>query len=204
MNAAKFKHKYLLLGIMLTMLIAAALPVASQAASPAAQSDLIRLTVDNRDARLVTIRLMAPDAFYYLRAPGKTKTTFTVERDQYSYTLYGCGLITTGTFDLTKNMLLVNPICGGNARSPVKNDQRIDLSTKLKLVRVHIINETDQKTTVILTGPSTHVFIFNPDGKGTYTIAKDTYQVRFLACGVWNTREFTPYKDAKLVLRCAK
>ena len=164
----------------------------------------MRLTVDNRDDKALYLTLKSPDSFYYLRVNGEEVKTFTVERDEYVYALYGCGLKNTGMFDLTKNMKLINPVCGGNAKTADKNDGAIDLSKKLKLVRVHIVNETDQKTLVILTGPSTHVFTFYPDQTGTYTIARQEYTVKFLACGVWNTTTFMPYKDAKLVLRCAK
>jgi len=110
----------------------------------------------------------------------------------------------TGTFDLTKNLKLINPVCGGNAKSSKTNTSAIDLSKALKLVRVYVVNETDQKTLVILTGPSTVVFWMDPGKTHTYTIARQEYDVRFLACGVWNTTTFTPYKNATLHLRCAK
>lgn len=166
--------------------------------------DLVRLTIENRDKGKMYLMLSSSGAFYYLQVDGETSKTFTVERDMYSYTLYGCGIKTEGNFDLTTNTRLVNPICGGNAKTVTKHPSTYDLSEEVKLVRVHILNETGETSLVILTGPSTHVFTFKPDQTGTYTIARQPYNVQFYACGVWNETTFTPYKDAKLVLKCAK
>ena len=202
-------RKYSLVPIILIALLSLVFATAADplpdASSSSSSQDLIRLTIENRDKGKMYLMLSAPGAFYYLQVDGKTSTTFTVDRGMYSYTLYGCGIKTEGSsFDLTTNTRLVNPICGGNARTVTKHPSTYDLSEKVKLVRVHIINETDQKTLVILTGPSTHVFTFIPDQEGTYTIARKPYTVQFYACGVWNETTFTPYKDAKLVLKCAQ
>ena len=183
---------------------AAAAPMTAQASSSAAAQDLVRLTVDNRDEKAIYFTLKSDDHFYYLRAEGDETTVFTVERDEYAYTLWGCGLKDTGTFDLTKHMKLINPVCGGNAKASRSNTSAVDLSNNLKLVRVYVENETDQKTLVILTGPSTVVFWMDPDATHTYTIGRQEYDVKFLACGVWNSTTFMPYKNATLVLRCAK
>jgi hypothetical protein len=197
----KITYSLLLAAILIGLV---AFPIPAQASPNQATNTLARLTIDNRDAGGLYLTLRSPDNFYYLRVGGKEIKEFTVERDQYEYTLYGCGLKDTGIFDLTKNMKLVNPVCGGNARSTKTNTSAVDLSKALKLVRVYVVNETNQKTLVILTGPSTVVFWMDPGETHTYTIARQEYDVRFLACGVWNTTTFTPYKNATLHLRCAK
>ena len=200
----KKKSVILIIALVSIFAISAVTPLTPRSSVFAASQDLIRLTVDNRDSKAIYLELRSPENFYSLRVMGKTIKEFTVERGVYVYTLTGCGLKDTGTFDLTRQMKLINPVCGGNAKSTKTNAGAVDLSEKIKLVRVHIVNETGQKVLVILTGPSTHVFWFDPNETGTYTIAKKPYKVQFLACGVWNKTEFTPYKDAKLVLKCAK
>ena len=194
----------MLLLIFSLVLTTAAAPFYANSNSSAASKKLVRLTIDNRDDKMLYLTLRSPGNFYWLRAPGDTITTFTVARDEYSYWLYGCGLVDTGTFDLTRNMKLINPVCGGNAKTANSNPGAIDLSNNLKLVRVYIINETGERSKMILTGPSTHVLFLDDNETGSYTLGKGTYKVKFHACGVWNTREFETYKNAKLVLKCAK
>ena len=203
MNKKITTYLIMLLLIFSLLLTTAAAPFYVNSSSSAASKKLMRLTIDNRDAKMIYLTLRSPDSFYWLRAPGDTITTFTVARDEYSYWLYGCGLVDTGTFDLTRNMKLINPVCGGNAKRANYNPGAIDLSNNLKLVRVYIINETGERSKIILTGPSTHVLFLDDNETGSYTLGRDTYKIKFHACGVWNTREFTPYKNYKLVLKCA-
>jgi hypothetical protein len=166
-----------------------------------AKSDLIRLTINNRNTNPMYLRLTGP-TFYYLSVEDETRTNFTIERGEYDYSLTACGATTTGTLDLSSNKILVMPICGGNAGASSKNPDKVDLSAEHKLVRVSVENETNGRALVILTGPSTYVFSLDKDKTYTYTVIRGEYDVQYYACGRYATRTWTAQKDHKLIINC--
>ena len=187
----------LLLGMVAIMLVSAALPMATAQA----QADQVRLKVDNRNSKQITIQLNGP-AYYYFKIDGKEKMTFAVNRGVYKYILTGCGMRTSGSFDLSVNKTLIMPVCGGSASNQTKDPNRIDLGKALKVVNIKIENLTEGNSQIIMTGPSTYVFTLKTDAKKNYSVAKGEYQVKVYACGIAFTRKFTADKDAKLKIRC--
>jgi hypothetical protein len=166
-----------------------------------AKSDLIRLTINNRNTSLMYLRLTGP-TFYYLSIEDETRTSFTIERGEYDYSLTACGATTTGTLDLSNNKILVMPVCGGNAGKSSQNPDKIDLSAEHKLVRVKVENDTTGRALVILTGPATYVFSLDKEKTYTYTVVRGEYDVKYYACGGYATRKWTAQKDHKLIIDC--
>jgi hypothetical protein len=166
-----------------------------------AKSELIRLTINNRNTNPMYLRLTG-SSFYYLSVEDETRTNFTIERGEYDYSLTACGATTTGTLDLSNNKTLVMPICGGNAGASSKDSDKVDLSVEHKLVRVSVENETSGRALVILTGPTTYVFSLDKDKTYTYTVVRGEYDVQYYACGRYATRTWTAQKDHKLIIDC--
>ena len=166
-----------------------------------AKSELIRLTINNRNTSPMYLRLTG-SSFYYLSVEDETRTNFTIERGEYDYSLTACGATTTGTLDLSNNKTLVMPICGGNAGASSKDPDKVDLSVEHKLVRVSVENETSGRALVILTGPTTYVFSLDKDKTYTYTVVRGEYDVQYYACGRYATRTWTAQKDHKLIIDC--
>jgi hypothetical protein len=186
-----------LLGLLAAMLVSAALPLTTARA----QVDQVRLKVDNRNSKQITIQLNGP-AYYYFKVDGKEKATFAVNRGVYKYILTGCGMRTSGSLDLSVNKTLVMPVCGGSASNQTRDPNRIDLGKVLKVVNIKVENLTEGFSQIILTGPSTYVFTLKTDALKNYSVARGEYDVKVYACGGWFTREFTADKDAKLKIRC--
>lgn len=180
----------------LALVISLFLPMGVQA-----KSDLIRLTINNRNTDPMYLRLTGP-TFYYLSVEDETRTSFTIERGEYDYSLTACGATTTGTLDLSSNKILVMPICGGNAGASSKDPDKVDLSVEHKLVRVSVENETSGRALVILTGPTTYVFSLDKDKTYTYTVIRGEYDVQYYACSRYATRNWTAQKDHKLIINC--
>ncbi len=167
-----------------------------------AKSDLIRLTINNRNTSSLYLRLKGP-SYYYLTVADETRTDFTVERGEYEYSLTACGATTTGTMDFSSNKILVMPICGGNAGASSKNPDKVDLSTEHKLVPISIENDTSGRALVIMTGPSTYVFSLEKNKTyDDYTIVRGEYDLQIYACGRYTTRTWTALKDHKLTIVC--
>ena len=167
-----------------------------------AKSDLIRLTINNRNTSPLYLRLKGP-SYYYLTVLDETRTDFTVERGEYDYTLTSCGATTTGTMDLETNKILVMPICGGNAGKSSQNPDKVDLSAEHKLVPIVIENDTTGRALLIMTGPSTYVFSLEKDKTyKDYTIVRGDYDLQVYACGRYWTRTWTALKDHKLTISC--
>jgi len=180
----------------LTLMLTLLLPAGVQA-----KSDMIRLTIHNRNTTPLYLRLTGP-AFFYLVVEDETRTEFTIDRGEYEYSLTACGATTTGTMDLTHNKILVMPICGGNAGASSKNPDKVDLSVEHKLVRVSVENDTSGKALAILVGPTTYVFSLEKDKTYTYTVIRGEYDVQYYACGGYGTRTWTAQKDHKLIIHC--
>lgn len=197
MATKKSKIKILLFAsLALALALSVFLPMGVQA-----KSDLIRLTINNRNTSPMYLRLNGP-TFYYLSVEDETRTSFTIERGEYDYSLTACGATTTGTLDLSNNKILVMPVCGGNAGKSSQNPEKIDLSTEHKLVRVKVENETTGRALVILTGPATYVFSLDKEKTYTYTVVRGEYDVKYYACSDYATRKWTAQKDKELIIDC--
>lgn len=196
-NKRRIIQSLVLLGMLAVLLVSAALPMATAAA----QVDQVRLRVDNRNSKQITIQLNGP-AYYYLKVEGKEKETFAINRGVYKYIMTGCGMRTTGSLDLTVNKTLVMPVCGGSASNQTRDPNRIDLGKVLKVVNIKVENLTEGYSMIILTGPSTYVFSLKTDVTKNYSVAKGEYDVKVYACGTSFTRKFVAEKDAKLKIRC--
>lgn len=186
-----------LLGMLAAILVSAALPMATAQA----QVDQVRLRVDNRNSKQITIQLNGP-AYYYFKIDGKEKATYAVNRGVYKYIMTGCGMRTSGSLDLSVNKTLVMPVCGGSASNQTRDPNRIDLGKVLKVVNIKVENLTEGNSQIILTGPSTYVFVLKTDALKNYSVAKGEYDVKVYACGAVFSRKFTADKDAKLKISC--
>ncbi len=197
MATKKFTIKRLVFAsLTLALVLSLFLPMGVQA-----KSDLIRLTINNRNTGPMYLRLSGP-TFYYLSVEDETRTNFTIERGKYDYSLTACGATTTGSLDLSSNKILVMPVCGGNAGKSSQNPAKVDLSTEHKLVRVSVENETSGRALVILTGPATYVFSLEKNKEYTYTVVRGEYDVQVYACGRYGTRTWTAQKNHKLIIEC--
>ena len=191
----KWNFRFLVLIGMLAVMLASVTMTAT------AQVDQVRLRVDNRNDKRITIQLNGP-AYYYFKIDGKEKMTFAVNRGVYKYIMTGCGMRTTGTLDLSVNKRLVMPVCGGSASNQAKDPNRIDLGKLLKVVNIKIENLTEGSSYIVMTGPSTYTFTLNTDATKNVTVARGDYKVKVYGCSVVFTRNFTADKDAKLKISC--
>jgi len=190
---------------MLAMLTLAALLLVTSTAFQVqpAQAALrtVTLTIDNRAPSGISLALVGP-AKYYLTVAGESKKAFTVNQGQYTYTIRGCGMTSKSTLDLSRDTLLINPVCGGSIRTIPNDKSKIDLSAVIKVVPVTISSELENNTIVVMTGPSPYVFTMASDQEKAVTIGRGTYTVRYFACGVNLKRTFQAVKGATLYLRC--
>ncbi len=112
--------------IKLLVMFALILALALSAAVPGtvqAQSDLVRLTVENKTSSIMYMWLTGP-GIYYLRIPAGETAVYTVERGEYNYKQYACGATTQSIVDLSTQQKLIMPICGGRAVTAGKISRR--------------------------------------------------------------------------------
>ena len=189
-------------GLLVLILLTAAAPATPWQATPnAAAPALIRLTIDNRDPGLLSLRLINDSAVYNLKVPGHTRSTFTIKPGSYSYKLSGCGISMYGTTILTMNTIMVNPVCGGSAHIATKTG-KIDLSKLLKVARIEIVNELGVKVQLYFKGPTEYVLTLPKNADKEYTLAKGVYKVQYYACGQFINRKFEAYPGNVLTLSC--
>ncbi len=199
------KHRSLqivvLFGIIATLLLTAAAPLPAQFVS-AANQDLVRLTIKNKNTSPVSIKLEGA-GFYYFSVQAESTAEFTVERGSYTSTVYACGAVTTGNdIDLSRQKMLVMPICGGNAGPVAQKINKVDLSQFVKVVPVTLENDSNTSMIMILTGPSTYVFSFKKGESKDYTIVRGEYDLKYYACGTYATRKWHVQKGSELTLDC--
>lgn len=195
----------ILLCLVSLLLLSAAAPFrpAAEDTTPA-KPDLVRLTIENKTTKLITIRLDGP-AIYFLRVKGETTGVFTVNRGEYSATITACGVTGKEPLDLTTQKTLIMPVCGGSANtSATREGSAIDISKPVKVVKFTISNQSDTKLLAILTGPASYVFTLKKGESKNYTIAKGDYSVTYYACGTKGVKKFESYSGSKLELSCPK
>lgn len=177
----KTHWKNKVLGLMVVALLAAALP----SAALAAQTDLVRFTVDNHANRSITIRLYSKDGSgraYYMQVEADTTKIMTPPRGIYDYRLTACGVMVFGVVDLSGPLTWLMPDCGdkGGPGSKAANTQ--DLGKILKLTKVKLVNDTGKALRVWLAGPFHYVFELPAGGVKTVSMLKGSYQWTHFAC----------------------
>jgi hypothetical protein len=195
-----------LLRLFILIGVVAALVTTAAAPSPirgivAAKSDLVRLTVENRSSGSLYVWLTGPQV-YYFEVKADESEIFAIARGEYDYKFRACGDTVTGELDMSIQRKLVMPVCGGRATSETNAAGTVDISEQIKIVKVSFENESDSRALLIMTGPTTYVFLFEDDEEKDYTIAKGDYSVQVFACGRYETRNFSAYKGRTLVIEC--
>lgn len=188
----------------LLVMVALILALALSAALPGvvrAQSDLVRLTVENRTSGVMYLWLTGPGV-YYLSIPAGETAVYTVERGEYNYRQHACGANTQSVVDLSTQQRLIMPVCGGRAVTAGKAPGKVDLSAELKIVDFSLTNDSNTRLLAIFTGASTYVFQLERDETKDYTIAKGEYKVQYFACGGVKTINFLSHKGSELSLDC--
>ena len=201
MSKTKLTSTLLNLGLIAALL---AVAIGALQASPVqASQGSVTLTIDNRSSTGLTLTLRGP-AYYFFKVASGDLHKYSVLRGTYSYVLTGCGMRTTGTLVIQQDTKMINPVCGGNVRAAPKDNSKVDLGAKVKVVPVTISSDLPLTTKVVLTGPSTYDFFIKPDQDLEVTIGRGVYNVNYYACGVIVNREFEVQKDNVLILSCPK
>ncbi|GAB4396671.1 MAG: hypothetical protein OHK0052_18250 [Anaerolineales bacterium] len=173
----KKMHLVVLVVMLTSLFLIAAAPMA-QPQKP----DLIRLMVDNRSEKLLTIILEGPKRYLFY-VGSETDKTFTPERGEYRYTITACGVTVKGKMDLTTNKKIVMPACSNGLGGKGYNPNRINLSEKIKLVKMSIKNETGGYIRLVLRGPNTHTWEFKTGETKKLSLARGSYTYTVYGCG---------------------
>ena len=171
-----------LLVIMVVALLAAALP----SVALAAQSDLVRFTVDNRSDRDITIRLYSTDGSgtaYYMQVLAGTVKIMTPPRGIYNYRLTACGVMVFGEVDLNGPLTWIMPVCGDKGGPGSKAPNTQDIGKILALTKVNLINDTGAFLRVWFAGPFQYVFDIPVGDTKLVSILKGFYVWGHFACG---------------------
>jgi hypothetical protein len=198
-------HVFVLLLVVSSLLVMAAAPAPAlfSVAGAMTKSDLVRLTVDNRSDRSLSISLRGPSV-YFLTVQANSKQVFTIQRGEYDYTLYSCGAVGKETANLNYSKTLVMPVCGGAAKAAAGQAHQVDLSQAVKVVKVTFTNEATGHMFVILYGPTTYVFSFSKDSEKSYTINRGEYKMIYSGCGKTSNKMITAFSGAEIELKCPK
>ncbi len=195
------KAKKFWLGLLVATLVLAALP------SPAlAQDDLVRFRIINHANRGITIRLYSRDGSgraYYMHVEALTTKSMTPIRGVYDYRLTACGVMVTGTVDLTGALTWINPECGdkGGPGSKAANTQDIGRDI-LKLVKIKLVNRTDLDMRIWLAGPFPYTFVIPAGGSKTVSILKGSYVWHHFACGNFDSGNLFANNAKSKVFEC--
>ena len=162
-------------------LLAAALPTAALAA----QSDLVRFTVENRAERDITIRLYSTDGSgraYYMQVLAETTKIMTPPRGLYDYRLTACGVMVWGVVDLNGPLTWIMPQCGDKGGPGSKAPNTQDIGKILALSKISLVNNTGSALRVWLDGPFQYVFDIPVGATKIVSILKGFYQWGHFAC----------------------
>lgn len=204
MSKIRTSYLFVLVLIFASLLLSAAAPAPFSALEAASgdEADMVHLTVVNRSDKPIYI-WMEGTAFYYLTVPADSTRTFTPLRGDYSYRIRACGLSSKETLDLSKNKTLIMPSCSGGRLSGLNSNQ-VDLNKQIKLVRVTIVNDTKTYGLLIMQGPGTYVFRFNPGEKKSFSIGRGEYDYTFYACSKVGKDSLYALSKSKFELSCPK
>jgi len=190
------------LGLMVAMFVLAALP----STADAAQEDLVRFRVENRSDRPITIRLYSqagPSHTYYMTVDGLTTKSMSPVRGRYDYRLTACGVVVTGTVNLTKPVTWINPQCGdkGGAGTKAVNTQDVGREI-LKLNKVILVNKTNRDFRIWLEGRYPYTFLLPAGGNTTVSLLKGSYTWSATLCGNEQTGKLSVNNLTKKVFEC--
>jgi hypothetical protein len=196
------KAKKFWLGLMVATLVLAALP----STAAAAEEDLVRFRVENRADRSITIRLYAQDGTgraYYMQVEALTTKSMSPIRGRYDYRLTACGVMVTGTVNLTKPLTWIMPRCGdkGGAGTKAANTQDIGREI-LKLNKVILVNKTAQDVRIWLAGRYPYTFLLPAGGHTTVSLLKGSYTWSGTFCGSQQTGNLFVNNTTKKVFEC--
>jgi hypothetical protein len=189
---------------MLLQTAAVSLPASPSTFASSSTTPLIRLTISNKTGETLFIYLKGP-AQYILPVPWYLgqKAIFTVKKGLYDYSFQACGQTVTGRIDITKQQLLVVPVCRLNPPSAkLPNGVRANVSPETKLMSVSLYNHTTGVIEVILDGPAHYIFWLRAGEITYYTLEKGAYVVTYYACGFSDVVDFTARANARLKLNC--
>ncbi len=186
-----------------TILIVVLISLVVMAAAPAAQSELVSLTIDNKSDDYVTFRLEGT-AFYYLMVKANTTTTFTIKRGDYTQKFYSCGAYVETDLDLTKKQSIYVPPCGEKAFAVDKrSNNKVDGGQLIKLVKVTFENDTSHNLVLYLAGTSEYVFFIRSGEEVSYTISKtEYYEATQWGCPTVKHFNYYPYANKETTLTC--
>lgn len=195
------KAKKFWLGLLVAMLVLAALPSTSLAAE-----DLVRFRVENRASRGITVRLYSRDGTgraYYMHIEPLTTKSMSPIRGIYDYRLTACGIMVTGTVNLTKPLTWIMPECGdkGGPGTKAANTQDIGRDI-LKLVKIKLVNRTDVDMRIWLEGPFPYSFLIPAGGSKTVSILKGSYVWHHFACGNFDSGNLFANNAKSKVFEC--
>jgi hypothetical protein len=185
-----------------TILFVLLISLVLMAAAPAAQSELVSLTINNKSNDYVTFKLQGP-AFYYLMVKPDTSTTYTIKRGEYTQKFYSCGAFVETSLDLTKKQSIYVPPCGEKAFSVDKaNSNKVDAGQLIKLVKVNFENDTNHNLVLLLTGSRQYVFFIRSGEEVSYTISKEDYKVTQWGCPSVKHFTYYTYANKETTLTC--
>ena len=187
------------------ILLIAVLVFASMVAAAPARDSLARFTVENRTAATTYVRLMGDSDSYFLTNPGSETSVWTVARDNYDYSIYACGVWTTGEIDLTTPEKLVIPECGSQASATGQGGNVIDHGQLLKLTRYSLVNATSTKTLLVAVYGNGVSYVFKLAGDTPLEITLPRGEFHFTAYGCygsWTGTFSVDYPGAKHVFKC--
>jgi hypothetical protein len=104
-------YRKTLIAIVLVALVALVLAVFGAAA----EEEKAGVTIINNTDQTVALALTGDVVYYYLAAPAGVTSYFSVDRQVYDQVTYSCGLVESGTIDLTKVTRLNFTPCEGDA-----------------------------------------------------------------------------------------
>ena len=194
--------KWKLLTILLVLLISLVSMAAAPASAPAAQSELVALTISNESNDYVTFKLQGP-AYYFLMVKPGTTSTYTIKRGEYTQKFYSCGAFVDTNLDLTKKQSIYVPPCGEKAFAVDKaSSNKVDGGQLIKLVKVNFENTTDYNLVLVLHGPGEYVFYVRSGEEVSYTISKGDYKVTQWGCRYVKNFNYYPFANKETNLTC--
>ncbi len=195
------KTKKFWLALLVAMLLVAALPSAALAGD-----DIVRFRVENRADRAITVRLYSKDGTgraYYMQIEALTTKSMSPIRGMYDYRLTACGIMVTGTVNLTKPLTWIMPQCGDKGGPGTKAVNTQDIGRDImKLVKIKLVNKTDVDMRVWLAGPFPYTFLIPAGGSKTVSILKGSYTWSHSACGTEQTGNLFANNTKTKVFEC--
>jgi hypothetical protein len=160
----------------------------------------ITFNVANLSQHTATIKLTGPKT-YTIKVGGHRTQSFSMFNGVYKYSVYACGLTSTGSVDLTTYKELNIPVCGGSIAG-VQSEHEINLDFT-NLVHVMVGNDVGRDAVALFSGPGSYAFYVTTGAPREYTMLRGDYEVSFYGCGNGPEKmEFSAYNNAELVLTC--